>query len=62
MNVSIMETDEKNVAALVYGAGDGEAADSILDSVANEVQLAGYKIAGTVQRSVERSLIVAPVI
>ncbi|MGI9411040.1 MAG: DUF2478 domain-containing protein [Hyphomicrobiaceae bacterium] len=50
-----MATDENFLAALVYCAGDGVTADRLLEDVANGLQHEGYTIAGTVQRSVERS-------
>ena len=50
-----MELDTRHLAALVYSIGEGVPADRLLADLASELQCEGYKIAGTVQRAVERS-------
>ncbi len=50
-----MRYGKRHLAALVYETGESQTIDRLLDNLANELQCEGYALAGTVQRSVERT-------
>ncbi|MGI9521158.1 MAG: DUF2478 domain-containing protein [Hyphomicrobiaceae bacterium] len=50
-----MKEGDNFLAAVIYSAGEGEAVDRTLSCLARELEGRGYKIAGTVQRSIPRS-------
>ncbi len=50
-----MANNKKMLAAVIYEAGQGIAADRLLTNLADDLQVEGYVLAGTVQRSAERA-------